>query len=260
MNLLFIGDVVGIPGRRALAAHLPALRATLALDFVVANCENVAGGAGVTAETAAELLDRGVDVLTNGNHIWDEPEAFDYIAREPRLLRPHNYPESTPGSGWYVAQCGRHRVGVLNVLGRMFMHPALDCPFRAADRALAQKPDDVRVVLVDIHAQAAGEKYALAWHLAGRVSAVVGSHMHVPTADERVLPGGTAYVTDVGMTGCYDSVVGLGIDNALKRLRDRIPAPWDTAEGPATLCGAVIDVDEDSGKSRAIRRIALAEK
>lgn len=260
MNILFIGDVVGVAGRRVLAAHLPELRTTLQLDFVIANCENATdAGIGVTPQATGGLFDLGVDVLTTGNHVWDNPQAQDYVAREPRLLRPHNYPAGTPGSGWYVAQVGRHRVGVLNVLGTMFMQPALDCPFQAADRALTQKPEDVRVVLVDVHAEAAAEKYALGWHLAGRVSAVIGSHTHVPTADERMLPGGTAYITDVGMTGCYDSVVGLGIDNAIKRLMYKMPAPWDPADGPGTLCGVVVDVDEDTGRGRAIRRIALAE-
>lgn len=260
MNLLFIGDVVGAPGRRALASHLPGLRDSLNLDLVVANCENAADGIGVTAEIARELFGRGIDVLTNGNHAWAKGEAFDYIRGEPRLLRPHNFPPGTPGSGWYVAQAGRHRVGILNMLGTIFMQPALACPFRAADEALAAKPDDVRVVLVDMHAQATSEKTAFGWYLDGRVSAVVGSHTHVPTADERVLPRGAAYITDVGMTGCYDSVVGLGIDNAVKRLVEKVPAPWDVAEGKGLLCAVVIDVDERTGKSRSIRRLALAER
>jgi hypothetical protein len=260
MNLLFIGDVMGAPGRRALAAHLPGLRDSMKLDLVIANCENVAGGTGVTADAAAELFDRGIDVLSSGNHVWDKAEALDYIKREPRLLRPHNYPAGTPGSGWCVAQAGKVRVGIVNVLGTVFMYPSLDCPFRAVDDALAAKPDDVRIVLVDMHAEATSEKTAMGWYLDGRVSAVVGTHTHIPTADERVLPGGTAYITDVGMTGCYDSVIGLGIDNAIKRLKHKLPAPWDTADGPGTLCGVVIDIDERTGKSRSIRRVALAER
>lgn len=259
MNLLFLGDVMGRPGQRALASHLPGLRDSLALDLIVANCENVAGSAGVTAETAGALFDLGIDVLSNGNHAWNEKEALEYIREEPRLLRPYNYPADTPGRGWYVAQARGQRVGVLNVLGTMFMHPILRCPFESVDEVLARQFADIKVILVDVHAEAATEKTALGWYLDGRVSAVVGTHTHVPTADERVLPGGTAYITDVGMTGCYDSVVGLGIDNALKRLKHKLPAPWDTAEGPGTLCGVVIDVDETTGKSRSIRRIALAE-
>lgn len=260
MNILFIGDVMGTPGRRALASHLPGLRDSLKLDLVIANCENVADGLGVTADTANELFGLGIDVLSNGNHAWDKQEALDYIRHEPRLLRPQNYPPDTPGSGWYVAQAGRQRVGILNVLGTVFMHPTLGCPFRAADDALAKKPGDVKVVLVDVHAEATSEKTALGWYLNGRVSAVVGTHTHIPTADEHVLPGGTAYITDVGMTGCYDSVIGLGIDNAVMRLMHKVPAPWDTAEGKGTLCGVVIDVDEHTGKSRSIRRLALAER
>ena len=260
MNLLFIGDVMGAPGLRALSAHLPGLRDSMKLDLVVANCENVAGSAGVTAETATQMFSLGIDVLSNGNHAWNKREALDYIKREPRLLRPYNYPADTPGSGWYVTQAGQHRVGILNLLGTVFMHPTLDCPFSAADGALAAKPDDVKIVLVDMHAEATSEKTAMGWYLDGRVSAVVGTHTHIPTADERVLPGGAAYITDVGMTGCYDSVIGLGIDNAIKRLKDKLPAPWDTAEGPATLCGVVIDVDERTGKSRAIHRVSLGER
>jgi 2',3'-cyclic-nucleotide 2'-phosphodiesterase len=260
MNLLFIGDVVGAPGRRALASHLPGLRDSWRLDLIVANCENVADGLGVTADTARELFGLGIDVLTNGNHAWDKKEALDYIAREPRLLRPHNYPSGTPGSGWYVAHVGGQRVGILNVLGTVFMQPTLACPFRAVDDVLVAKPDDVKIVLVDMHAEATSEKTAFGWYLAGRVSAVVGSHTHIPTADERVLPGGTAYITDVGMTGCYDSVIGLGIDNAVKRLMHKVPAPWDVADGKGTLCGVVVDVDEHTGESRSIRRIALAER
>lgn len=259
MNLLFIGDVSGTPGRRVLASQLPGLRDSLELDLVVANCENVADGLGVTADTARELFSLGIDVLSNGNHAWDKKEALDYIQREPRLLRPHNYPRGTPGSGWYLAQAGGERVGILNVLGTVFMQPTLGCPFRTADDVLAEKPDDVRVVLVDFHAEVTSEKTAFGWYLDGRVSAVVGTHTHIPTADERVLPGGTAYITDAGMTGCYDSVIGLGIENAVKRFVQKLPAPWDAAEGKATLCGVVIDVDERTGKSRSIRRIALDE-
>lgn len=260
MNVFFIGDVMGAPGRRALASILPGLRDSLKLDLVIANCENVDNGNGVTPETAGELLDASVDVLTSGNHVWDKRVALDYIRREPRLLRPHNYPPDVPGSGWYIAQADRHRVGVLNLLGNVFMEPTIGCPFRAADEVLHQKPDDIKIVLVDMHAENAMEKAALGWYLDGRVSAVVGTHTHIPTADERVLPQGTAYITDVGMTGCYDSVVGLGIDNAVTRLMRKLPAPWDVAEGAGRLCGVVIDVDERTGKSHSIRRIALDER
>ena len=259
MNLLFIGDVMGAPGRRALAAHLHSLRSRRRLDLIVANAENVADGCGITADTARELFDLGIDVLTNGNHAWDKREALDYIKGEPRLLRPLNYPTGTPGAGWYVVDVRGHKVGIANVLGTTFMHPQLSCPYRAVDEALAKKPDDVKVVLVDIHAETTAEKWAMGWYLDGRVSAVVGTHTHVPTADERVLPKGTAYITDVGMTGCYESVIGLDTQTALKRLVQKLPERFDTAEGRGTLCGVIIDIDEATGKSRSIRRLALDE-
>lgn len=260
MNLLIIGDVMGVPGRRVLAAHLPQLREHLQLDLVIANGENADdGGAGITAVSAQALFAAGVDVLTNGNHAWDKREALTYIATEARLLRPHNYPAGTPGSGWYIAQVGAHRVGVLNVMGNVFMQPTLACPFRTADAVLAQKPADVTTVVVDFHAEATMEKSALGWYLDGRVSAVVGTHTHVPTADERVLPKGTAYITDVGMTGCYESVIGLEIEKTLKRMVHKLPERFDIAAGNATLCAVLIDIDEASGTSRSIRRLALDE-
>ena len=260
MKVLVIGDVMGPPGRRVLRAALPALRATHQPDLVIANAENIAGGAGVTPATAQELFDAGVDVLTNGNHAWDKPEAIDYIRREPRLLRPHNYPKSTPGSGWLVATTARgERVGVLNLLGAVFMHPHLACPFRSADRVLAEKPDDVKTVIVDFHAEATSEKAALAYYLDGRVSAVLGTHTHVPTADEQILPRGTAYQTDLGMTGCCGSVIGLDVDKAIARFVQKLPFAYDLAEGPASLCGALIDVDEISGRARSIVRVRSDE-
>jgi metallophosphoesterase (TIGR00282 family) len=260
MRLLFLGDVMAAPGRRVVCRHLPGLREELAPDVVVANAENIAGGAGITPETAAELFAAGVDVLTNGNHAWDRREALDYIQREPRLLRPHNYPAGTPGSGWFIATTGGgERLGILNLMGLVFMHPPLDCPFRAADEVLAARPADVRAVFVDFHAEVTSEKHALAWYLNGRVSAVVGTHTHVPTADERVLPGGTAYLTDVGMCGCYDSVIGLDTEKAIRRFVDKLPERFDTAEGRATLCGALIDIDSANGKATAIRRVSVAE-
>lgn len=259
MNLLFIGDVMGAPGRRAIAANLPALRERLKLDLVIANGENAANGYGITGEVARDLFALGVDVITNGNHAWDKREALEYIVTEPRLLRPHNYPPGTPGSGWYVAEARGRAVGILNLMGTIYMHPTLDCPFRAADEVIAAKPDGVKVVLIDFHAETTSEKWAMAWHLNGRVSAVVGTHTHVPTADERVLPGGTAYITDVGMSGCYDSVIGMDVGKTLKRLRDKLPERFETAQGKGTLCAVYIDVDEDSGRSRTIRRISLQE-
>jgi metallophosphoesterase (TIGR00282 family) len=260
MKILVIGDVMGDPGRRVLRAALPALRERHQPDLVIANAENIAGGAGITPSAAQELFEAGVDVLTNGNHAWDRREVIDYIAREPRLLRPHNYPEDAPGSGWFVASTARgQRVGVLNLMGAVFMHPHLACPFRTADRVLAAKPDDVKTVIVDFHAEATSEKTAFGFYLDGRVSAVLGTHTHVPTADECVLPKGTAYQTDLGMTGCTGSVIGLDVNKAIARFVQKLPAPYDLADGPASLCGALIDVDEHSGRARGIERLRVDE-
>ena len=233
MKLFFIGDVVGQPGRRVITRQLPRLRERLHLDLVVANAENIADGAGVTPKTATELFNAGVDVLTNGNHAWDKKEALEYIKAEPRLLRPHNYPDGTPGTGWFVAETAHGKVGILNIMGNVFMHPPLACPFTAADRVLAAKPEDVKMVLVDLHAEVTSEKMGMGWYLDGRVSAVVGTHTHVPTADERILPQGTGYITDVGMTGCYHSVIGMDIEKSLTRLVQKLPAHFDVAEGRA---------------------------
>lgn len=260
MKILFIGDVMGEPGQRVLREQLPRLRREHGLALVVANAENVAAGAGVTRATAEALFAAGCDVLTNGNHAWDKPEALDFIRTEPRLLRPYNFPDDAPGSGWFVATTvAGHKVGILNLLGNVFMHPHLACPFRAADRALATKPADVRIVLVDMHAETTSEKSALGWYLDGRVSAVLGTHSHVPTADERILPTGTAFQTDVGMTGCYDSVIGLDVGKALQRFVHKIPARFDCAEGPGTLCAALLDIDEVSGRCRRIERVRIHE-
>ena len=260
MNLLFIGDVVGPSGRRAVASQVPALRSRLKLDLVVANAENIADGAGITRKTANELFAAGVDVLTNGNHAWDKKEALEYILTEPRLLRPHNYPEGTPGTGWLVtATAAGHKVGILNVMGNVFMHPHLACPFACVDRALAAKPEDVKMVFVDLHAEVTSEKMAMGWYLDGRVSAVAGTHTHVPTADERIFPQGTGYITDVGMTGCYDSVIGMDIQKSLKRFIHKLPERFEVAEGPGTLCGVLLDINEATGQCRAITRIRMPE-
>lgn len=260
MKLLFIGDVMGEPGLRAVTAHVARLRKKHALDLVIANAENVAGGNGVTKQTAEALFAAGVDVLTNGNHAWDEREALDYIQGEPRLLRPHNYPPGTPGAGWFVATAAAGQpIGILNLLGNTFMEPRLGCPFRGADAALSSKPDEVKLVFVDIHAEATSEKMALGWYLDGRVSAVIGTHTHVPTADERVLPQGTGYLTDVGMSGCYDSVIGLKTEQSLQRFVHKLPARFEVAEGEGTLCAVLLDLDEANGRCRRIERIRLGE-
>lgn len=244
------------PGVRAIEAFVPELRRDYEIDIVIANAENIAQGTGVTRVLAERMFTAGCDVLTNGNHAWDKPEALDYIKQEPRLLRPHNFPSGTPGTGWAVSTArDGTRVGVLNVLGTVFMNPILSCPFRSADAALANKPTDLNVVFVDFHAETTSEKTAMSWYLDGRVSAVVGTHTHIPTADERILPKGTAYLTDVGMTGCYDSVIGLEINKAFDRFIKKIPARFEVAEGPPTLCAVLIDIDPLSGKARTIERL-----
>lgn len=262
MKILFIGDVVGKSGRRALRRFLPELQDQTEADLTVVNAENAAGGFGVTAGVLEEFLEQSeIDVLTSGNHIWDKREALDLIQDEPRLLRPHNYPVGTPGSGWIVATASNGvQVGVLNIMGTVFMHPTLDCPFSSAHQALEKRPSDVKVVLVDFHAEATSEKVAMGWYLDGRVSAVVGTHTHVPTADERVLPQGTAHISDVGMTGCYNSVIGMETAGVLKRFVERVPERFEVASGSASVCGVIIDVDETSGKSRSIARVRVNEK
>ena len=261
MKILFLGDVVGRAGRRALRRLLPEIKDTHSPEFTVVNAENAAGGFGVTAEIVDEFLGPGeIDLLTSGNHIWDKPEALTIVDEEPRLLRPHNYPDGTPGHGWAVATASNGvEVGVLNVMGTVFMHPTLDCPFRCADTVLTRKPDSVRVTLVDFHAEATSEKVAMGWYLDGRVSAVVGTHTHIPTADERVLPNGTAHISDVGMTGCYNSVIGMQTEKVLRRFVERIPERFEPASGRGSVCGVIIEVDESNGKSVSIDRIRMDE-
>jgi metallophosphoesterase (TIGR00282 family) len=260
MKLLFIGDVMGEPGLRAVRTQVPRLRQHYTLDLVVANAENVAGGNGVTKETAEALFGAGVDVLTNGNHAWDKREALEYIRTEPRLLRPYNYPDGTPGEGWFVATTASgDKIGVLNLMGSTFMEPKLACAFRAADHALQRKPQDLKLVFVDMHAETTSEKMALAWYLDGRVGAVIGTHTHVPTADERILPKGTGFLTDVGMSGCYDSVIGLKVEQSLERFVNKLPARFEVAQGEGTLCAVLLDLDEASGRCRQIERVRLNE-
>src|SRR5689334_12308423 len=222
MNILFIGDIFAGPGRRIVADHLQDLIETNQIDLAIANAENAAGGFGLTPSIAEELYSLGIDVLTSGNHIWDKRELYDYFARQPRLLRPANYPEG-PGTGMFIIR-SRNDVecAVMNLQGRTYM-PATDCPFRKADQLLASLPSEVKVRFVDFHAEVTSEKMAMGWYLDGRVSAMVGTHTHVPTADTRILPGGMAYQTDCGMTGPYDSVIGVQTDIIIKRFLTGLP-------------------------------------
>lgn len=253
MKILFIGDIFGSPGRRIVADHLQDIVATNSIDLTIANGENAAGGFGITPQIAEDLLALGIDVLTSGNHIWDKREIFDYLNRQPRLLRPANYPEAA-GSGMYVHRtAGGVSCAILNLQGRVYM-PSTDCPFRKANEMLTALDPAVKVRFVDFHAEVTSEKMAMGWHLDGRVSAMVGTHTHIPTADTRVLPGGTAYQTDCGMTGPYESVIGVDTDIILQRFRTSLPVRMEPAKRGAELHAVIVDVDEATGKARAIRR------
>ncbi len=258
MNILFIGDVVGKPGRRTVARMLPALRRELAADLVIANGENSAGGFGITRETFGDLVEAGVDVVTGGNHTWQAREIYTLLDSEPRLLRPANYPPGAPGRGAGVFRpSGRAGapVGVLNVEGRVFMQP-LDSPFQVAREEAERLRREASVIVVDMHAEATSEKIALGWYLDGRVSAVVGTHTHVQTADERILPDGTAFITDAGMTGPRDSIIGMGREEVLQRFLTLLPTRFDVASGPVQLNAVVLEVDEGTGRARRIQRIS----
>jgi 2',3'-cyclic-nucleotide 2'-phosphodiesterase len=258
MNVLMVGDIFGDSGRAALAKLLPKLRQQHAIDVAVVNIENAAGGFGVTPQIARTVLEAGgVDVLTSGNHIWDKKEIIPYIGKENLLLRPANFPVGTPGSGYITVKAGPHRVAVLNLMGRVFMNP-IDCPFRKADEIVAELRRETPVVLVDMHAEATSEVMALGWYLDGRVSAVVGTHRHVQTSDERILPGGTAYITDLGMTGPVDSVIGVDKDIIIQRFLTQMPIRFEPAKGPAALRGVVIAVDPDTGRATSIQRLDVA--
>jgi hypothetical protein len=256
MHILFIGDIFAAPGRRIVADHLQDIRQTNQIDLAIANAENSAGGFGITPSIAEELFGLGLDVLTSGNHVWDKRELFDYFGRQPRLLRPANYPDA-PGKG-IVTLTARNGVqcAVINLQGRTYM-PATDCPFRTADRLLAELDPAIQVKFVDFHAEVTSEKMAMGWYLDGRVSAMVGTHTHVPTADTRILPGGTAYQTDCGMTGPYQSVIGVDTSIILQRFLTGLPARMEAARLGPELHAVIVDVDEATGKARAVRRHAI---
>jgi metallophosphoesterase (TIGR00282 family) len=256
LRLLFLGDVVGRPGRRAVATFLRGVPPSERADFVVANGENASGGKGIDPETAEELQDAGVDVITTGNHVWQKREIAPYLDETERVLRPINMAPGVPGVGSTV-RCARREqvpIGVVNVIGRVFM-PLADCPFRTASAAVESLRARAAIILVDMHGEATSEKVAMGRHLDGRVSAVIGSHTHVQTADEGILPGGTAYLTDAGMCGPEDSVLGVRTDRVIARFLTQLPTRFDVAAGPAIVQGAVIDVDVRSGRAIAIRRV-----
>jgi metallophosphoesterase (TIGR00282 family) len=260
MNILFIGDIVGRPGRELVRKGLRALVEKHDIDLAIANAENAAAGFGITRDIGDALLDYGVEVMTSGNHIWDKKEVLDYIATEPRLLRPANYPAGAPGRGSYVAQCGDGRaVGVINVMGRVFMSP-IDDPFAVVLREIEAMRHRARVILVDFHAEATSEKIAMGWHLDGKVTAVIGTHTHVQSADERILPNGTAYLTDAGMTGPHDSIIGMEREPSLARFLTGMPAKFEAATGNPRLNGVVVEADEKTGRATRILRISCSER
>jgi metallophosphoesterase (TIGR00282 family) len=255
MKVLFIGDIVGEPGRHAIRELLPKIVKREKVDFVVANAENAAGGSGITPMLADELLDYGVDVITSGDHIWKRKEISDRLSQDARILRPANYPRESPGSGSTVVESKSGiEVGVINLQGRVFMQ-AIECPFRAAKAEVDRIKNKARVIIVDIHAEATSEKIALGWFLDGQVSAIIGTHTHVQTADEKILPKGTAFLTDAGMTGPFDSVIGRNKEQILTRFISQLPVKFEMAEGDVQLHGAVIDIDEKTGKADSIKRI-----
>lgn len=260
MKILFIGDIMGRPGRDITRRSLRGIVERQDIDLVIANVENAAAGFGVTRDIGDDLRSYGIDVMTSGNHIWDKKEVLDYIPREPRLLRPANFPAGAPGAGRYLATSARgEAVGVVNVMGRVFMHP-LDDPFVVVLREIEALRAKTRVIVVDFHAEATSEKVAMGWYLDGKVTAVVGTHTHVQTADSRVLPGGTAYITDVGMTGPHDGIIGVDRDAALGRFLSGMPARFEAAGGDAKLHAVVITADGATGRATDIERISLSAK
>src|SRR5258705_4230340 len=259
IRILFIGDIVGRPGRDLVRHGLQAIVEYHQIDFVIANAENSAAGFGITREIGDQLLDYGIDVMTSGNHIWDKKEALDYIGTEPRLIRPANYPAGAPGNGSYLARTRDGRsVGVVNVIGRVFMLN-IDDPFAVVLREIEAMRQRTRIVFVDFHAEATSEKIAMGWHLDGKATALVGTHTHVQTADERILPKGTAYLTDVGMTGPHDSIIGVEVSAALGRFLTALPRKFETATGNPRMNAVVVDADEQTGRATHIERLSLSE-
>jgi len=259
VKVLFIGDIFGEPGRRALARAVPRLVAQRQIDVVIGNGENAAGGFGITPELAEELFDLGLAVITTGNHAWDKKEILDYIPREPRLLRPANYPSGVPGNGSVVVEsAGGEQLGVLQLMGRAYM-PTLDCPFQVAKKELVALKKRTVAVIVDMHAEATSEKMAMGHYLDGEVVAVVGTHTHVQTADDQILPKGTAYVTDIGMTGPLHSVIGVKKELAIEKFLTGMPRRFEVASGPSVFCAVLLELDARLGKALSIERIRLID-
>jgi metallophosphoesterase (TIGR00282 family) len=259
MKVLMIGDVVGKPGRLAVLERIQDIREQHDIDLAIMNAENLAGGFSVTPSLCEQLFASGINVMTSGNHIFDKKEAIQYIAKQPRLIRPANYPPNTPGSGMWTGVIRGTAVAVINLMGRVFMPPS-DDPFRAVDHLFESLPTETKVRIVDMHAEATSEKVAMGWYLDGRVSAVVGTHTHVQTADERLLPQGTAYLTDVGMTGSYAGVIGMKKEDIITRFTSALGRRADHCTGEVRICAAVLDIDEETGRARQITRLNLAHE
>ena len=258
LNTLIIGDIIGRAGRRALHEHLPRLIDTHQIDFVIANGENLAAGFGINLKLADEMFDVGVNVLTNGNHCWDQRDFLNQIDDDDRLIRPLNFSPYAPGRGWTIQETGAgHRIAVINLIGQVFMNPAWDCPFAAAEQALEDIPDDVNAIFVDMHAEATSEKVGMGWFLDGKVSCVYGTHTHIPTCDEAIRPKGTAFQTDLGMTGPYNSIIGMKVEGALKRMVQKLPQRFEAVEHSASIFATLVKVDPDTRKATSIERIHI---
>jgi 2',3'-cyclic-nucleotide 2'-phosphodiesterase len=257
MRVLLLGDVMGRPARHAVRELVPALIEKEEIDLAIANAENSAGGMGVDIKSAKELLSAGVQVLTSGNHIWKKKEIYSFLDEQESLIRPANYPAGAPGKGWCVWQHNGLRALIINVQGRVFMPNHVEDPFRCVDEILKQQGSRSSVVIVDMHAEATSEKYAMGWYLDGRASVVFGTHTHVQTADERILPGGTAYITDLGMCGPFDSIIGMDKDSVIRGFLSQLPRPFEVAQDNVVLQGVIADLDEETGKARSIRRLRV---
>lgn len=257
MKILFLGDIVGTPGVEMVRRGVPLFRAREGIDLVVANAENASAGSGMTPRTYKQIRAAGVDLVTMGDHLYKKAELISTLESDDRICKPANFPSTAPGREWIMAPIADGTpVAVISVLGRTFMRP-VDCPFQAVDRVLSQLPPEVRILLVDVHAEATADKYLLAHHLKGRVSAVLGTHTHVPTADEQILEGGTAFICDVGMTGPYNSILGRRVDRVLSATITFVPISFDVATGDPRMCGAIIEVDPATGKASSIRRVSV---
>ncbi len=258
MKILFIGDIVGKVGRRVVKALLPGITRQWGIDLTIANCENAAGGFGITEKVAQELFNCGIQIMTSGNHIWDKKEAVSYLSKEHRILRPLNYPPGVPGVGSIVTAVKGKRVGVVNLSGRVFMG-LMDCPFRRSDEELKVLKEKTDIIIVDFHAEATSEKIAYGYYMDGRVSAVVGTHTHVQTADEQILPGGTGYITDVGMTGPAISVIGVEVKQIIERFLTTLPRKFETARGEGLFSAVVLEIDDATGLCSSIQRLQLRQ-